>query len=266
MLAAAQETCTKIYDDGNESSWSEKALSYTQGQDLFLDKAKFTSAQPGNRIKIYGFLTSGGAHKLYLGEYDPNRHLPGSDYRSINALSGENPVYFYLTEDMLKAIVTDGKDLRIFGEGITVNRVDLCTGKARGLHEAFRTIWTGFYWMDSWSTLELYKEAFTAVDLSQYQAIRFYHEAGRTDYTLNIFCVNDGLGLSAPLVTAEHIHKNATCADVLLTDAVRTALGNLTTALYIQMDKGAGSAFNFTDIVLIPKHVDGCDNCFFVTY
>ena len=267
MLMLADETCTKIYDEGNESSWTDKALSYTQDQGLFLGRAKFSSAVAGNRLKIYGF-TTGDNHKLYLGEYDPTKHLPGSDYRVISTLSGENPVYFYLTQDMLNAIITGEKDCRIYGEGITVNRVDLCTGKAGALKEGFHTIWTGYFWADALTTLELYKEAFSAVDLSDYAAIRFYHEAGRDNFSMNLYCVNDvgGSGLGTPLCDPSGIHKTSTCVDVPLTDAIRTALSGLSTALYIQLDKTSGAAFNLTDIVLIPKRVDGCDNCFYVTY
>lgn len=267
LLMSAQETCTKIYDEGNDGSWTDKVLSYTQGQDLFLNKSKFSSAAPGNRLKIYGFLTGEGDHKLYLGEYDPSKHLPGSDYRDIGVLSGENPVYFYLTQDMIDAIVTSNKDCRIFGEGITVNRVDLCTGKAGALHDPFRTIWTGYFWAEDWSTLKLFKEALSVVTLSDYKAIRFYHEAGRTNFTMNLF--GDNFDSGSKIATSESdgaIHLTPTCADLELTDAVITALTGVTRELYVQIHKGTGAAFNLTDIVLIPKAIDGCDNCFFVTY
>ena len=41
--------------------------------------------------------------------------------------------------------------------------------------------------MDSWTTLEMFKEAFNGIDLSKYRAIRFYHEAGSTSIHINIF-------------------------------------------------------------------------------
>lgn len=261
LLLAGQEACTTIFS-------GSQALSYDNGsgKHVFISLTNFSSAVAGNRLKLSGSLTGDGAHKLYLGEYTVTTHLPGGDYRDVGALGGGDYEYFYLTQDMINTIKA-GADLRIYGEGITITSVDLCAGKVGALHDPFHTIWTGYFWADDWTTLKFFKEAVSAsvLTLSNYAAIRFYHEAGRTNFTMNLF-VNDFEHRIATSENGGAIHITPTCADLILTDEIITALTGATGELYIQLDKGSGSAFNLTDIVLIPKNIDGCDNCFHVIY
>ena len=228
---------------------------------LYINGDKFNSAVAGNKITIKGSDVTSGA-KFYFGDYDPSKHLPGSDYRDISSL----PVDIYMTEDMIT--YAKAHDLRIYGEKMTINQVVLSSGKAGSLHDPFKTLWTGYYWMDSWSTLKLFKEALSGIDLSDYAAIRFYYEAGRTNFTMKLFkdTWDEGDLIAANGSGIGDIHLAGHCADLLLTDDVITALGSVSSELHIQCDKGSGAAFNFTDVVLIPKSIDGCDNCFFVTY
>ena len=227
---------------------------------LFISKDKFVNAEIGNKIQVDGFGVTSDA-KLYFGDYDQNP-LPGSDFRNTSGL----PVYFYLTESMLYEIRNGngglGRDLRIYGQNMTVNCVTLSDGKAGHLKYG-RTVWTGEFYIDSWKTLELFKQAFDNIDLSQFVAVRFYHEANRTDFVLNIFADDFDHKL------ADHTNgliMTDTYAELKLTDELRTSLSSLTTRLYIQGNKESGSAFNLTDVVLVPRAVEGCDNCFYVTY
>ena len=275
----ADETCVRVY--GDEEWITKQAISY-ETSTLFINGDQFSSAVVGNAIKIYGFNTGDGAHKLYLGEY--TKPLPGSDFRNPSNIN-DYQVLFYITEDMLSAIRS--QDLRVYGEGITVNRLELCDGKAGALKFG-KTIWTGYFWMDdSWS-LEIFKEAFASIDFSKYGKMRIYYEANRTDFLMRLFTKFGGnsdeyededdiklagsdtdthMGEHAGGVTPELIHLTNTYVDIPLTETIKTYLRTKDDAhgpsLFIKCNKN-GAAFNVTDVVLLPISPDDCPNCFYV--
>lgn len=277
----ADETCDRVY---GADDWStNNPITYDKDNTLFINRDQFSSAVVGNAIKIYGFNTGDGAHKLYLGEY--TKPLPGSDFRNPSNIN-DDQVLFYITEDMLSAIKS--QDLRVYGEGITVNRVEICDGKAGALKFG-KTIWTGYFWMDdSWS-LEIFKEAFASVDFSKYGKMRIYYEANRTDFLMRLFTKfgdisdeyadEDDIKLAgsdtdaymeehAGGVTPERIHLTNTYVDIPLTETIKTYLSTKDDAhgssLFIKCNKGSGAAFNVTDVVLLPISPDDCPNCFYV--
>jgi hypothetical protein len=277
----ADETCTRIY--GDEGYIENKAISYEPDGTLFLNASNFSSAVVGNAIKIYGFNTGEGAHKLYLGEY--TKPLPGSDFRNPSNIN-DYQVLFYLTEDMLSAIKLG--HLRVYGEGITVNRVEICDGKAGALKFG-KTIWTGYFWMDDTWSLEIFKEAFASIDFSKYGKMRIYYEANRTDFLMRLFTKfgddprefededdiklagsdnDEHMALHAGGVTPELIHLTKTYVDIPLTETIKTYLSTKDDAhgssLFIKCNKGSGAAFNVTDVVLLPISPDDCSNCFYV--
>lgn len=277
----ADETCTKIWYDGQD--WHDQAITYDKDNTLFINGDQFSSAVVGNAIKIYGFNTGEGAHKLYLGEY--TKPLPGSDFRNPSNIN-DYQVLFYLTEDMLSAIKLE--HLRVYGEGITVNRVEICDGKAGALKFG-KTIWTGYFWMDDTWSLEIFKEAFASIDFSKYGKMRIYYEANRTDFLMRLFTKfggnsdeyadEDDIKLAgsdtdehmeehAGGVTPELIHLTKTYVDIPLTETIKTYLSTKDDAhgssLFIKCNKGSGAAFNVTDVVLLPISPDDCSNCFYV--
>ena len=275
----ADETCVRVY--GDENFVTNHPITYDNENTLFINGDQFSSAVVGNAIKIYGFNTGDGAHKLYLGEY--TKPLPGSDFRNPSNIDDDR-VQFYITEDMLSAIKS--QDLRVYGEGITVNRVEICDGKAGALKFG-KTIWTGYFWMDDTWSLEIYKEAFASIDFSKYGKMRIYYEANRTDFLMRLFTKFGGdsdeyadeddiklagssdehMGVHAGGVTPERIHLSPTYVDIPLTETIKTYLSTKDEAhgssLFIKCNKN-GAAFNVTDVVLLPISPEGCDNCFYV--
>jgi len=275
----ADETCVRVY--GDEKWITNQAISY-ETSTLFINRDQFSSAVVGNAIKIYGFNTGDGAHKLYLGEF--TKHLPGSDFRNPSDINNDQ-VLFYITEDMLSAIKS--QDLRVYGEGITVNRVEICDGKAGALKFG-KTIWTGYFWMDDTWSLEIFKEAFASIDFSKYGKMRIYYEANRTDFLMRLFTKFGGnsdeyadeddiklagsdtdahMEVHAGGVTPERIHLTNTYVDIPLTETIKTYLKTNDAAhgssLFIKCNKN-GAAFNVTDVVLLPISPDDCSNCFYV--
>ena len=276
----ADETCDRVY--GADDWKTTQPITYDKDNTLFINGDQFSSAVVGNAIKIYGFNTGEGAHKLYLGEY--TKPLPGSDFRNPSNING-NQVLFYLTEDMLSAIKLE--HLRVYGEGITVNRVEICDGKAGALKFG-KTIWTGYFWMDDTWSLEIYKEAFASIDFSKYGKMRIYYEANRTDFLMRLFTKFGGnsdeyadeddiklagsdtdahMGEHDGGVTPERIHLTNTYVDIPLTETIKTYLSTKDDAhgpsLFIKCNKN-GEAFNVTDVVLLPISPDDCNNCFYV--
>lgn len=240
------------------TEWAEFSLngwdSHAKG--LYIDKAQFSDIEVGNAIKLYLY-DAGGDAKVYIGGYDPTNHYPGTDFRT-----GNGQLNLYVTEAM-KAALQDG-DFRLYGRSVKINRVEIWRGKYNvpGEIKFGKTIWTGYFWMDSWTTLEMFKEAFNGIDLSKYRAIRFYHEAGRTDIVMNIY--KDTWEAGDKIADQSTMTMTDNYAELPLTDAVIEKIGGMTSKMYIQCNKESGAAFNFTDVVLMPISPDDCPNCFYV--
>ena len=235
-------------------------LSVVEGErDFYIAKNNeyIAALQAGNRIEINGFEVAGDCH-AYIGDYNPDVHFPGSDYRATSRL----PISFYLTEDFIASI--KAHDFRLHGNGAKINYITLYRGKhdVPGAIKFGKTIWTGYFWMDDWTTLEMFKEAFNGIDLSKYRAIRFYHEAGRTDIVMNIY--KDTWEAGDKIADQSTMTMTDNYAELPLTDAVIEKIGGMTSKMYIQCNKESGAAFNFTDVVLMPISPDDCPNCFYV--
>ena len=262
-------------------SWRRKrdvALGYDDYHHLFIGKDKFESAVPGNIVRVHGWNTGEGAHKLLLGYqvcegtvFTNKAYLPGGEIRDVEWNSGHYDLC--LTKDMLDAIRYGGpncagdgvgRDFRIYGEGITINVVDLIQpGRAGSFHEPFKTVWKGLFWVDEWTTKEINKATLAPYgDFSNVRAIRFYHEANRTNFTLNLILAWG----EPPTKVADQSNMTLTNEyfELELTDAMRSQLAGIESVLYVQGNKESGTPFNLTDIVFVTYSPDDCPNCFYV--
>ena len=257
------------------------ALGYNEDHHLFIGKDKFVSAVPGNIVRVHGWNTGDGAHKMLLGyqvcsgTVDENKaYLPGGEIRDITwTVVDEDHYYdFYLTKDMLDAIRYGGpncagdgvgRDFRIYGENITVNMVELIKpGLAGSFHEPFKTVWKGFKWVDGWVTLNINKASLAPFgDFRNVKAIRFYHEANRIDFILRLILT---WSPEAYIATQESMTKTNEYFELELTDEMRSQLAGIESLLPIQLSKEGGSSFNLTDIVFVTYSPDDCSNCFYV--
>ncbi|MBR2284941.1 MAG: hypothetical protein IJ900_00205 [Paludibacteraceae bacterium] len=224
---------------------------------LFISSAQFSDIEVGNAIKLYLF-SPGADPRVYIGGLDPTNHYPGTDYRK----GFDGQMNLYVTEAMKAAI--QGGDFRLYGKDLKINQVEIWRGKYTipGEIKFGKTIWTGYFWMDDWTTLEMFKEAFNGIDLSKYSAIRFYHEAGRTDIVMNIY--KDTWETGDKIADQSTMTMTDNYAELPLTDAVIEKIGGMTSKMNIQCNKESGAAFNFTDVVLMPISPDDCPNCFYV--
>ena len=234
---------TDIWTGSKHVSWSEGGLQIAADQ--------FAAAQPGNLIKVH---FTGATDGIEFKVMNPGRfdHLAGS--REAAWISGEGAFEQFLTQTAVDSLKAYG--LEIIGANFTATQVELLESKT--LKEGF-TVWTGFFWADSWTTLELYYNGYAGVDWSKATALRIYSEAGRSDFVINVI-INawpDQGGENVANQTAMTAGEGY--MELTLTDELRTKLADASKWM-IQFNKEAGTPFNVTDIVLVGDFTTAIDN------
>ena len=169
-LGLSQET----YAEGQTVVWSgEQAV--TQDNPVSIDKDKFSGIKLGDKIVVEFKDADGGLLSLFSN----GKCLPGTSYNYVG--SWDSAYEVFATQDMIKSLKQYGMD--VSGYGYTVTKVSYEAGRD---NLDVNTVWSGNFWMDSWSTLELSATSFSDVDWDEIEAIRFISEAGRSNWTLNI--------------------------------------------------------------------------------
>lgn len=170
--------------------------------------------------------------------------LPGTRYEH-HLYADQSSFEVFATKGMIAQLLKSG--LEVCGANFTLKKVWFGEGKDNVTEE---TVWMGYFWMDDWTTLEIGKMAFTGIDWSEYSAIRFYSEANRTDYVINVRTSWEDAGFVADRgmmnITNEYAELPLEGIDM----PAKLALNN---RLMIQCNKEGGSPFNFTAVVLVPK-------------
>ena len=217
-----------------------KHVSWTDGG-VQIAASAFADAVAGQKIVVtFTDATDGIEFKVINQNFD---HLAGS--REAAWINGNASFDQFLTQAAVDSL--NGYGLEIIGANFTCTKVELLDGKE--LKEGI-TVWTGFFWANEWSTLELYRDGYCNVDFSKVEAIRFYSEAASGEYALNFLeswdeggkfadksAMTDGLGY----------------AELPLTNELRTRLANAAHWM-IQFNKEAGEPFNVTDVVLVVNN------------
>ena len=160
---------TDIWTGSKHVSWSDGGLQIAADQ--------FAAAQPGNLLKVhFTGATDGIEFKVMNEHFD---HLAGS--REAAWIDGDGAFEQFLTQAAVDSLKLYG--LEIIGANFTCTKVELLESKT--LKDGF-TVWTGFFWADEWTTLELYYNGYAGVDWSKATALRIYSEANRSDFVINI--------------------------------------------------------------------------------
>lgn len=230
---------TDIWTGSKHVSWADGGLQIAADQ--------FAAAQPGNLIKVhFTGATDGIEFKVMNEHFD---HLAGS--REAAWISDDGAFEQFLTPTAVDSLKAYG--LEIIGANFTCTKVELLESKT--LKEGF-TVWTGFFWVDEWTTLELYWNGYAGVDFNYVTALRIYSEANRSDFVINIKENWDAEGQIAD--------QNAMIAgegymELPLTDDLRNRLANAGHWM-IQFNKETGAPFNVTDIVLVGNFPTALSN------
>ncbi len=229
MATTVIASATDVWEGEHAVNWDNT---------LQIEKGKFTDMKVGDKLVIEFKDATGEVIELHSNA----GMLPGTRFEH-HIFSDQNGVEVFATPAMLASLKEYG--LEVCGVGFTATKIWYGDGKDN-VDE--NTVWTGYFWMDDWSTLEITKNCFAGVDWSKVKAIRFYSEANRTDYVINVLTKwGEGgkLGDQTTMtMTNEYAELNVETIDMTaaLADVDR---------LMIQCNKEAGDAFNFTAVVLV---------------
>lgn len=235
LMATTVASATDLWEGTHAVNWDNT---------LTIDAAMFAEAQVGQKIVIEFTDATGDVIELHSN----GGMLPGTRY-AHHLYADQHEMDVFITAGMLARLKESG--MEICGTGFTVTKAWYGDGKDNVTEN---TVWTGYFWMDEWSTLEVAKTAFDGINWSDYKAIRFYSEAGRTDYVINVLTKwgDDGkLGDQTTMtMTNEYAELNIEEIDMAakLADVDR---------LMVQCNKEGGEPFNFTAIELVNKEATG---------
>ena len=210
--------------------------------------ASFAEAQPGQKIIVNFNEASDGIEFKVMNEHFD--HLAGS--REAAWISGDGAFEQFLTSSAVDSLKLYG--LEIIGANFNCTQVALESGK-EALKEGF-TVWTGFFWADSWTTLELYNNGYAGVDFSNATALRIYSEANRSDFVINI---KENWEEGGQIADQSAMIAGDGYMELTLTNELRNRLANAGHWM-IQFNKEAGEAFNVTDIVLVGDFPSAISN------
>ena len=247
-LVAVNVNATDLFTGSKHVSWGDGGLQIAANQ--------FATAQPGQKIVITytdakemeESVNKGSVieFKVMNGHFD---HLAGS--REALRLWDNGSLEHFLTASAVDSLKAYG--LEIIGNDFTVTKVELLEGKE--LKEGF-TVWTGFFWADDWTTLELYYNGYAGVDWSKATALRIYSEANRSDFVINI---KENWEAEGQIADQNAMTAGVGYMELPLTDDLRNRLANAGHWM-IQFNKETGAAFNVTDIVLVGDFTTAISN------
>ena len=222
---------TDIWTGSKHVSWSDGGVQIAADQ--------FTAAQPGQKIVVsFNGASDGIEFKVMNANFD---HLAGS--REAAWISGDGAFEQFLTPAAVDSLKAHG--LEIIGANFNCTNVALEDGKAE-LKDGY-TVWTGFFWADEWTTLELYYNGYAGVDWSKATALRIYSEANRSDFVINI---KESWEPEGQIADQTAMTVGEGYMELTLTPDLRNRLANAGRWM-IQFNKEGGAAFNVTDIVLV---------------
>ena len=222
---------TDIWTGTKHVSWSDGGVQIAADQ--------FTAAQPGQKIVVSFNGASDGIEFKVMNQFFD--HLAGS--REAAWISGDGTFEQFLTPAAVDSLKAYG--LEIIGANFNCTNVALEDGKAE-LKDGY-TVWTGFFWADEWSTLELYWNGYAGVDFNYATALRIYSEANRSDFVINI---KENWEPEGQIADQSAMNAGEGYMELPLTEDLRNRLANAGHWM-IQFNKEAGNPFNVTDIVLV---------------
>ncbi|MBR2253108.1 MAG: hypothetical protein IJ895_01640 [Prevotella sp.] len=216
----------------------EQAISWENT--LKIEAAQFADMKVGDKLVVDFKDATGDVIELHSN----GGMLPGTRFEH-HVFNDQSNIEVFATSAMLAALQATG--LEICGKDFTATKVWYGDGKD-GIDG--NTAWSGYFWMDEWCTLEITKNCFVGVDWSKIKAIRFYSEANRTDYVINILTKWGEGGKLGDNTTMTMTNEYAE----LSLDGINmeTALADVD-RLMIQCNKEGGVAFNFTQVELVPN-------------
>ena len=230
MPVAAQETVKTLY--------SGDPVSVTWADTMTIPAEEFSSdIKVGDYIDIRFDATTDVIELKANGTW-----LPGTRFTFLGDNTPE--LRTYITADMLAALRQHGMEL--CGAAFTVREVTVCND---GFSMPDGAIWGGFFWVENWNTLELFKTAFDSYDGQRYLDIYLSDDNGdNTGYFMKVLTAWDNP--DAVWADNDKIQHGSRVATVDLQGIdVRSALADVNT-LMIQSNPEGGSPYNITALAL----------------
>jgi len=225
---------TDLWTGSKHVSWDDGGLQIAANQ--------FAAAQPGNLIKVhFTGATDGIEFKVMNEHFD---HLAGS--REAAWISGDGAFEQFLTPSAVDSLKAYG--LEIIGANFTCTKVELLAGKGE-LQKGF-SVWTGYFWVNDWVTLELYRDGYAGVDWSKAKAIRFY--AGATAEQIEAINVLESWEAGGKIADKGAMTAGSGYMELPLTAELRTRLAGVGHWM-IQYARVEPAEFNVTDIVIVME-------------
>ena len=231
-----------------EDLWTgSKHISWEEGG-VELTPENLANVKAGNILKVHytGASTDLEFKVMKAGAF---YNMPGT--RMFEWISDNGAFEQFLTPTAVEAIKAYG--LQIIGGNFTCTKVELLDGKVDDLKEGY-TFWTGFRWIENDKTYEFYYSG-QNIDWSQYKELVIYHEAGTSDYAINIRTNWDANGIISDGGAHETKYDDKLVLDLSEIN-VNSIIAN-TNADRIMFQCFVPASFNMTDIVLVPKENGG---------
>ena len=173
--------------------------------------------------------------------------LPGSAFTNIE---GKSEVKCYLTADGLATLKATG--LELCGSSFTVTGVSVCND---GFQMPEGAVWGGYFWVDNWNTLEVWKTAFEKYDGQKYMVINISDDNGdNTGYFMKVLTRWDpetDWFVNEKITKTEHYAMCAFSDNSLGEESwnMGGALEGINSVMF-QANPEGGNPFNITSIVL----------------
>lgn len=210
------------------------------------------AAQFADGVKVGNYISIDLANATDVLEIKADgKWLPGSRFTNIE---GATEYKAYITADMLAALRTYG--LEIVGRSFTVNDVKIMDD---GFSMPEGAIWGGYFWVENWNTIEIFKTAFDNYANQRYLEIYFTDENdGATNYFIKVLTKwDDPNALWAE--NGDITHEVGKAVVDLKNINVKDALADVD-KLMIQSNPEGLKPYNITAVVLRNDNSSGIDN------
>lgn len=233
-IANAQETVANLFEGSQFVNWDNT---------LYIEASKFENASVGDYIFITFSSTTDVIELKSDGVW-----LPGSRFSWLG--EGVESYRNYITEDGLATLQDTG--LELCGGGFTVTGVSIMND---GFVMPEGAVWGGFFWVDNWNTLEIFKTAFENYDGQRYLDIYLADDNTNGDYFMKVLTQWEPVEID--IATNEEIEKTASMATVDLQNVNLPEMLADVRALMIQANPEEGGPFNITAVALRDEDNSG---------
>ncbi len=171
--------------------------------------------------------------------------LPGS---ILSNIAGKSEAKLYLTEAGVQSLRSYG--LELCGASFTVTSVEVYND---GFAMPEGAIWGGYFWVDNWNTMDLYKTAFDNYDNQRYLEIYLSDDNGdNTSYVMNVMTAFDNPAAVWGDASKNLVRESKRAIVDLENIDVKAALADVN-ALLIQSNPEGGNSYNITAVALTGK-------------